>query len=105
MSAVPKRKQGVVDVDIRLEDLADTQRKIAELIGLDNYIKLSKRFGGINNFYIHKYSEIIREARNREIRKKYNGYNAKMLAAMYNLSEQTIYEICKYENNEQLKLF
>ena len=105
MSAVPKRKQGVVDVDIRLEDLADTQREIAELIGLDNYIKLSKRFGGINNFYIHKYSEITREARNREIRKKYNGYNAKTLAAMYNLSEQMIYEICKYENNEQLKLF
>ena len=47
-------------MEIRLEDLVDTQREIAELIGLDNYIKLSKRFGGINNFYIHKYSEITR---------------------------------------------
>lgn len=92
-------------MQIVLEDLPESQREIAELIGLDNYIKLTKKYGGINNFYIRKYSEIVKEARNREIRRKYNGYNAKMLAAQYNLSEQTIYAICRRDRDEQLRLF
>ena len=62
----------MVNVQIVLEDLPESQREIAELIGLDNYIKLTKKYGGINNFYIRKYSEIVKEARNREIRRKYN---------------------------------
>lgn len=92
-------------MQIVLEDLPESQREIAELIGLDNYIKLTKKYGGINNFYIRKYSEIVKEARNREIRRKYNGYNAKMLAVQYNLSEQTIYAICRRDRDEQLRLF
>ena len=95
----------MINLQIVLEDLPESQREIAELIGLDNYIKLTKRYGGINNFYIRKYSEIVKEARNREIRRKYNGYNAKMLAVQYNLSEQTIYAICRRDRDEQLRLF
>lgn len=77
-------------MDIRLTDLQDTQREIAELIGIDNYIKLSRRFGGDGSLYIQKYSEITKNARNREIRQKYNGYNIPMLANLYNLSERQI---------------
>ena len=97
MSAVQKGKQGVVRVEfeIKIEDLAESQREIAELIGLDNYIKMSKRFGGINNLYIQKYSEIFKEARNREIKSKYNGYNIRWLAKTYNLSERHIKAICE----------
>lgn len=80
----------MINLQIVLEDLADTQREIAELIGLENYIRLSKRFGGDNGLYIQKYSEISKNARNREIRKKYNGYNIPMLANLYNLSERQI---------------
>lgn len=81
-------------MDIRLEDLTGNQREIAELIGLDNYIKLSKLYGGDSSLYIQKYTEITKNARNREIRKKYNGYNIRQLAKMYNLSEQHIRLIC-----------
>lgn len=91
-------------MDIRLEDLTETQKEIAELIGIDNYIKLSKRFGGDNGLYIQKYSEITKTARNREIRKKYNGYNIPMLANMYNLSERQIRTIVNDDNdNGQLR--
>ena len=91
-------------MDIRLDDLTGNQREIAELIGLDNYIKLSKRYGGDSSLYIQKYSEIVKLARNREIRKKYNGYNVRQLARMYNLSEQHIRLICHCsdENEDQL---
>lgn len=54
---------------ISLDDLSDRQREIAEVIGIENYIKLSKRFGGEDSVYIQKYSEIIKSVRNKEIRK------------------------------------
>lgn len=82
------------ELDIQLSDLSDYQREIAETIGLDNYVELSKRFGGEDSIYIQKYSELIKIVRNKEIRKRYNGYNSKLLAKMYNLSERYIREIC-----------
>ena len=88
-------------MDIRLDDLTGNQREIAELIGLDNYIKLSKCYGGDSSLYIQKYSEIVKNARNREIRKKYNGYNIRQLARMYNLSEQHIRQICSCQNEDE----
>ena len=39
---------------ISLDDLSDRQREIAEVIGIENYIKLSKRFGGEDSVYIQK---------------------------------------------------
>ena len=91
-------------MDIRLEDLAETQKEIAELIGIDNYIKLSKRFGGDSSLYIQKYSEISKNARNREIRKKFNGYNIPMLANMYDLSERQIRTIVN-DNSDNGQLY
>ena len=78
---------------IRLEDLYGTQREIAELIGVENYIKLSVHFGG-DNIYIQKYSEVIKVQRNNDIRKRFNGYNSDQLAREYNLSERYIRMIC-----------
>ena len=90
-------------MEIRLNDLTGTQREIAELIGLDNYIRLSKRYGGDSSLYIQKYTEIVKAARNREIIKKYNGYNISLLAKMYNLSERQIRSIISEDNFEQLR--
>ena len=91
-------------MDIRLEDLTGNQREIAELIGLDNYIKLSKLYGGDSSLYIQKYTEITKNARNREIREKYNGYNSPQLSNMYDLSERQIRFICCGDfEYEQLK--
>lgn len=89
--------------EIRPEDLAENQREIAELIGMENYIRLSKEYGGDNSFYIQKYSEVIKNARNREIRKRYNGYNIPQLANLFDLSERHIRLICCGSDYEQLK--
>ncbi|MCI5655917.1 MAG: Mor transcription activator family protein [Candidatus Pseudoruminococcus sp.] len=80
---------------ISLEDLSDRQREIAEIVGIENYIKLSKRFGGEDSIYIQKYSEIIKVVRNNEIRTKYNdGHNISELAKKYNLSERYVRKLC-----------
>lgn len=82
------------EFEIKTEDLAESQREIADLIGIENYIKLSKRFGGDSSLYIQKYSEISRIARNREIRKQFNGRNIPYLANLYDLSERQVRVIC-----------
>ena len=44
-------------MEIHLDDLIGTQRDIAEVIGIENYIKLCKSFGG-DTVYIQKYTEL-----------------------------------------------
>lgn len=78
---------------LNIEDLYGIQKQIAELIGIDNYIKLSLHFGG-DNIYVQKYSEVIKVQRNSEIRSKFNGYNSDQLAKEYNLSERYIRILC-----------
>lgn len=78
---------------IRLQDLYGVQRDIAEAIGIDSYIKLTKIFGG-DNIYIQKYSEVIKIQRNAEIREKFNGYNSDQLAREYDLSERYVRMLC-----------
>lgn len=78
---------------IRIEDLYGVQRDIAEVIGIDNYIKLSLNFGG-DNIYVQKYSEVIKIQRNAEIREKFNGYNSDQLAKEYDLSERYVRLLC-----------
>lgn len=78
---------------IRLQDLYGVQRDIAEVIGVDNYIKLSLNFGG-DNIYIQKYSELIKVQRNAEIRAKFDGYNSDLLAKEYDLSERYVRILC-----------
>ena len=81
------------ELTIRLEDLFGNQRDIAEIIGVENYIRLTKAFGG-DNIYIQKYSEVCKIRRNAEIRTKFNGYNAEDLARKYDLTERYVRMIC-----------
>ena len=78
---------------IRLEDLFGNQRDIAEIIGVDKYIELTKTYGG-DNIYIQKYSEVCKIQRNAEIRAKFNGYNAEDLAREYDLTERYVRMLC-----------
>lgn len=78
---------------IRIQDLYGVQRDIAEIIGIDSYIELTKVFGG-DNIYIQKYSEVTKIERNAEIREKFDGYNADDLAKEYGLTERYIRFIC-----------
>ena len=90
---------------IHLDDLIGTQREIAEVIGIESYIRLCKVFGG-DNIYIQKYSELQKIERNAEIKAKYNGYNSYQLAREYDLSERYVRFICSGgQPDRQLNLF
>lgn len=79
---------------VRLEDIPENFHAMVEVIGIENFLELSKLYGGMN-MYIPIYSCIIREARNREIIEKYNGVNSNQLAVKYGISSNSVKRIVR----------
>lgn len=78
---------------LTLSDLKEEQRQIAETIGVDAYLKLTRVFGG-TTIYIAKAEEIIKRAdRDRQIREEFDGSNYAQLAVKYGLTEVWIRNI------------
>lgn len=74
---------------VTMDDLSGEQLEIAELIGIENYRKLVRNFGG-NQIRILQEDTLVKEKRDNEIRKLYNGRNELELSQKYNLSDRTI---------------
>ncbi len=78
---------------LTLSDLKEEQRQIAEIIGVDAYLKLTRVFGG-TTIYIAKAEEIVHRAeRDRKIREEFDGSNYAQLAVKYGLTEVWIRNI------------
>ena len=93
---------------IELSDLQGDQRELAELIGIENYIKMVQRYSG-TSIYIAKIDKLLNSKRDAEIIKSFNGRNYKYLAYKYCLSERTVRDIISkgYNQNavEQMSFF
>lgn len=74
---------------ISLGQLPSNQRELAEIVGMEKYVELTRRFGG-DTIYVQKYTELLKTPRNAEIKAKFNGYNFGELAKEYDLSERYI---------------
>ena len=92
-----------MSLEIKLEDIPENVRDIAEAIGMEAFIKLAKLCGGQTGIYIPKYSNILKGARDREIKRRYTRYNLEQLAREYNLSTQQIREIALKEKPKNKK--
>lgn len=81
---------------ITLDNLAPAQREIAEIMGLEGFIALSRFING-DTIYIPKYDSLFTPAqrieRDEEIIGKFDGYNFDELAREYNLCTRTLYNI------------
>ena len=78
---------------LTIEDIInDEQKQIAEIIGIDAYIKLVRNFGG-TSIYIWKQDSLIKDIRDKKIRSEFNGSNYSLLAKKYNLTDRTIRDI------------
>ena len=80
--------------DLEISDLQENHREIADVVGLDNMIKLIDHFGG-NSIYIPQKYELYRTKMYAEILDQYDGTNIKRLATDYGVSEKTVYTIVK----------
>ena len=65
---------------------------IAEEIGIDNLLKLSRLVGG-DSFYVPIESTLLRVFRNKKILEEYNGCNVKDLAKKYGITRRMVHYI------------
>lgn len=79
---------------IRKEDVYEHLEMLYEIVGDEKYLEIVRMYGG-SNLYIPTYKATIRNSRNREIRKKYNGVNASSLAMQYGMSVNNVRNIIK----------
>ena len=87
---------------LMLDDLREEQKQIAEVIGVDAYLELTRAFGG-TSIYIAKAEEIVKRAdRDRQIREEFNGNNYSQLALKYGLTEVWIRNIV-YDKAVEIK--
>ena len=93
-----------LEADTTLEDIAEPYRLVVEMIGLKNVLKLSQYFMG-DKIYLPKAERTLAPARNRRIRREYNGRNAKELAKEYDLTTNQILQIVRDLDPTQISLF
>lgn len=79
-----------------IDDIGERYRDVVELIGIRNFILLSNYSRG-DELYFPKVENVVAPARNRRIKKEYNGYNMKELADRYNLTVKQIGNVLKDE--------
>lgn len=79
-----------------IEDIGERYREVVSLIGIRNFVLLSNYARG-DELYFPKVESVVGPARNRRIKKEYNGYNGRELADRYNLTVKQIQNIMKDE--------
>lgn len=86
-------EKGILD-GLTLDDLQENHREIAEVVGVDGLKLLSAVFGG-SSIYIPQYKELVKNRVYKHIYEEYDGSNIKKLAAKYDVSESTVYNIIR----------
>ena len=86
-------------MNIRKEDVYDHLELLYEIVGNEKYLEIVRMYGG-SNLYIPTYKATIRNSRNREIRKRYNGVNASSLAMQYGMSVNNLRNIVRNISND-----
>lgn len=85
--------------ELTLDDLQEQHRSYAEIIGLDNLLKLSDAFGG-TNIYIPQRKELEKYKIYNMIYKEFDGSNLQELTQRYGVSKTTVYNIVQEKRQE-----
>lgn len=81
-------------MELKISDLPPQFENIAIRVGIDITKVLFEEFGG-TSVYFPTEKMIYKEARDREILSKFNGFNIKELASKYNMSESYVWAIIR----------
>ena len=81
-------------MELKISDLPPQFENIAIRVGIDITKVLFEEFGG-PSVYFPTEKMIYKEARDREILSKFNGFNIKELAINYNMSESYVRAIIR----------
>ena len=77
---------------IPISDIPEEYRDIVDTIGMEAFTQLTLLCGG-QSLYIPKRESLERNARDRDIRARFDGGNYRALAAQFRLSERQIRKI------------
>jgi len=91
MSRKEKWVSRIID-RLTMDDLPESYRDIAAIIGVENAVKLSGLLGGLA-YYFPQLDKMLIKKRDELIRSEFTGANHKPLAMKYGLSEVWIREI------------
>lgn len=80
--------------DLKTEDLQEQHQLIAEAVGIEGLIRLSKYFGG-SSLNIPQKRNLLKQKIYAAIYREYDGDNIKRLAVKYDVSEATVYNIVR----------
>lgn len=81
-------------MEIKNEDVSVTLKPMVEIVGMEDFIEIVKVYGG-DTVYIPTYKALTIQQRNREINMAYDGFNAKELSQIYELSVSQIHRIAR----------
>ncbi|CEP41100.1 Mor transcription activator family protein (plasmid) [Paraclostridium sordellii] len=81
-------------MELKISDLPPQFENIAIRVGIDITKVLFEEFGG-TSVYFPTEKMIYKEARDREILSKFNGFNIKELDSKYNMSESYVRAIIR----------
>lgn len=90
--------------DVKIEELPDEMQILAHLIGLENLFKLSHYANG-SQIYIPVPETFLRNARNREIKREYNGFNCKEISKRWKITEEQVRKILRGYDPKQISIF
>lgn len=79
----------MIEPPVHMDDLKGDQRQLAELIGMDAFLRMVEIYGG-SWVYIPMKKSITRANRDKQICAEFDGGNYRELALRYNLSENRI---------------
>ncbi|MBQ8982692.1 MAG: hypothetical protein IJ079_03810 [Lachnospiraceae bacterium] len=83
----------MTDEGITIDDIAESMRGVAELIGVEQTIQLSEHFGGIT-LTIPQMHNLLRPMRYEAILKDYlSGMDPQELALKHKVSQATVYRL------------
>lgn len=80
--------------DIELSDLNEQHRELADIIGIDNLLKLASHFGG-TQIYIPQIDKLLKNVKYKNVIEEFDGYNIRQLSKKYNVSESTVYRLVR----------
>lgn len=78
--------------ELSLDDLQEQHREYAEVVGLDNLLKLADAFGG-TSIYIPQRRELVKNKIYAAIYREFDGSNLPELTKKYGVSKSTVYNI------------
>ena len=79
---------------ITFDDIPEEFVGLANFMGIDKFIEFCNEYGGIAIYFQSK-NTLLRNGRNREIIKMYNGKNIKDLTRVFEISEVQVRNIIK----------